>query len=257
VEILRSAGLEDAVQRKSQEQYPPDGGVNNVESLAGREIANYFPNLNAGVEEFSPTVRLFINQDALEPILRARASELGARLRYRAECTSLVQDAAGVTAVVRDLESGTESSVRTKYVFDRGGTRLSTLDLFGRNFVLLAGPEGAAWPAAALAVADRLGVGLDAHVVGEPGWPTRRAASPGRTGSRRPEPCWCDRTASWAGGPLKRPAHPNRLSGRRSRRCCAGDMAGHELRVRKRKKVHSWHMCIARTRWARCCARRT
>jgi len=69
VEILRSARLEDAVRRKSQEQYPPDGGINNVESLAGREIANYFPNLNAGVEEFSPTVRLFINQDALEPIL--------------------------------------------------------------------------------------------------------------------------------------------------------------------------------------------
>src|SRR5215472_18395312 len=72
VEILRSAGLEDAVQRKSEEQYPPDGGINNVESLAGREIANYFPDLNAGVDEFSPTVRLFINQDALEPILRAR-----------------------------------------------------------------------------------------------------------------------------------------------------------------------------------------
>jgi FAD binding domain len=182
VEILRSAGLEDAVQRKSQEQYPPDGGVNNVESLAGREIANYFPNLNAGVEEFSPTVRLFINQDALEPILRARASELGARLRYRAECTSLVQDAAGVTAVVRDLESGTESSVRTKYVFDRGGTRLSTLDLFGRNFVLLAGPEGAAWPAAALAVADRLGVGLDANVVGGTGLADPEGCFPGAYG---------------------------------------------------------------------------
>ena len=53
VEILRSAGLEDAIRRKSQEQYPPDGGINNVESLAGREIANYFPNLNAGVGEFS------------------------------------------------------------------------------------------------------------------------------------------------------------------------------------------------------------
>jgi FAD binding domain len=89
VEILRSAGLEDAVRRMSEEQYPPDGGINNVESLAGREIANYFPNLNAGVDEFSPTARLFINQDALEPILRTRAAELGARLRYRTECTSL------------------------------------------------------------------------------------------------------------------------------------------------------------------------
>ena len=131
VEILRSAGLEDAVRRKSEEQYPPDGGINNVESLAGREIANYFPNLNAGVGEFSPTVRLFINQDALEPILRVRAAELGARLRYRTECTSLEQDADGVTAVIRDLESGSESTVRAKYVVAADGNRSPVRERLG------------------------------------------------------------------------------------------------------------------------------
>ena len=98
VEILRSAGLEDAVRRKSEEQYPPDGGINNVESLAGREIANYFPNLNAGVDEFSPTVRLFINQDALEPILRVRAAELGARLRYGRNTSSRPTETAARSA---------------------------------------------------------------------------------------------------------------------------------------------------------------
>src|SRR2546429_6100701 len=123
VEILRSAGLEDAVRRKSEEQYPPDGGINNVESLAGREIANYFPNLNAGVDEFSPTVRLFINQDALEPILRVRATELGARLRYRTECTSLEQDADGVTAGNRDLGSGAESTGPAQHLVAADGDR--------------------------------------------------------------------------------------------------------------------------------------
>jgi len=131
VEILRSAGLEDAVRRKSEEQYPPDGGINNVESLAGREIANYFPNLNAGVEEFSPTVRLFINQDALEPILRVRAAELGARLRYRTECTSLEQDADGVTAVIRDLDSRSQSTVRAKYVVAADGNRSPVRERLG------------------------------------------------------------------------------------------------------------------------------
>ena len=114
-----------------EEQYPPDGGINNVESLAGREIANYFPNLNAGVEEFSPTIRLFINQDALEPILRVRAAELGARLRYRTECTSLEQDADGVTAVIRDLESGSESTVRAKYVVAADGNRSPVRERLG------------------------------------------------------------------------------------------------------------------------------
>ncbi len=131
VEILRSLGLEQAVRRKSAEQYPPDGGISNVESLAGREIATYFPNLNAGVDEFSPTVRLFIDQDALEPILRARAAELGARLRFGTECVSLKQDTARVTAVIRDLASGAQRLVRAKYVVAADGNRSTTRDLLG------------------------------------------------------------------------------------------------------------------------------
>ncbi len=131
VEILRSAGLEEAVRRRGEEQYDPNGGINNVESLAGREIASYFPNLNAGVEEFSPTVRLFINQDALEPILRGRAEELGAELRYRVECTSLSQDASGVTATLRDLDGGTEETVRTRYVVAADGNRSPVREQLG------------------------------------------------------------------------------------------------------------------------------
>jgi 2-polyprenyl-6-methoxyphenol hydroxylase-like FAD-dependent oxidoreductase len=131
LEILRSVGLENVVRRKSEEQYHPDGGINNVESLAGREIANYFPSLNAGVDEFSPTVRSFINQDALEPILRARAEELGATLRYRTECTSLVQDGSGVTATLRDLDSEVDSTVRAQYVVAADGNRSPTRERLG------------------------------------------------------------------------------------------------------------------------------
>ncbi len=132
VEILRAAGLEAAVRRRGEEQYHPNGGINNVESLAGREIASYFANLNAGVEEFSPTVRLFIDQDALEPILRARADELGAELRYRTECTSVSQDADGVTASLRDLEAGaSERTVRASYLVAADGNRSRIRDQLG------------------------------------------------------------------------------------------------------------------------------
>src|SRR5580698_9519038 len=123
LEILRSAGLEDTVRRKSREQYPPDGGISNVESLAGREIATYFADLNEGVAEFSPTIRLFINQDALEPILRARAESLGARTRYRTECTSLESDDDGVTAELTDVATGTRSRVRARYAVAADGNR--------------------------------------------------------------------------------------------------------------------------------------
>ncbi len=131
MEILRSAGLEETVRRRSEEQYHPNGGINNVESLAGREIASYFPNLNAGVEEFSPTGRLFIDQDALEPIIRERAEELGATLRYRAECASLSQDTDGVTASLRDLDKGTETTLRSRFVVAADGNRSPTRERLG------------------------------------------------------------------------------------------------------------------------------
>jgi len=131
LEILRSAGLEDTVRRKSREQYPPDGGISNVESLAGREIATFFADLNAGVAEFSPTIRLFINQDALEPILRARAESLGARLRYGTECTALQQDDDGVTAELTDVAAGTRSLVRARYVVAADGNRSPVRNLLG------------------------------------------------------------------------------------------------------------------------------
>jgi 2-polyprenyl-6-methoxyphenol hydroxylase-like FAD-dependent oxidoreductase len=125
-------GLEESVRRAGERVYHPDGGINNVESLAGREIASYFPNLNAGVDEFSPTVRLFINQDDLEPILRTRAEELGAELRYRTECTSLEQDADGVSATIRDLDAGdSEQTVRARYVVAADGNRSPTRGRLG------------------------------------------------------------------------------------------------------------------------------
>ncbi|EME57635.1 FAD-dependent monooxygenase [Amycolatopsis decaplanina] len=46
------------------------------------------------------------------------------------------------------------------------GRRLSSLDLTGEAFVLLAGPHGAAWTEAADRIADRLGIPLRAHLVG-------------------------------------------------------------------------------------------
>lgn len=46
---------------------------------------------------------------------------------------------------------------------ERAGQRLSTLDLLGQRFVLLAGPAGAPWLSAARTVAARLGLDLDLY----------------------------------------------------------------------------------------------
>ena len=50
---------------------------------------------------------------------------------------------------------------------NRGGERVSTIDLFGRSFVLLTGLEGAAWAGAARAAAGKFkGLELDTHCIG-------------------------------------------------------------------------------------------
>jgi hypothetical protein len=70
---------------------------------------------------------------------------------------------------------------------DQSGSRLSTLDLFGRAFVLLAGPDGAAWCEAAGKAARAFpGLELDAHHIGGPVL-------------RPPARCWCGRTGSSPG----------------------------------------------------------
>src|SRR3954451_19088427 len=123
MELLRQLGLEERVRAKSLETYSPTGGISAVESLAGRELATYVKELNEGVAGFSPTVRVFINQDALEPLLQERALELGATLRWRTEAIGLEREDDGVTVALRDLDSGDESEVRARYVVAADGNR--------------------------------------------------------------------------------------------------------------------------------------
>lgn len=51
----------------------------------------------------------------------------------------------------------------------RGGARLSTIDLFGPGFTLLAGSDGREWASAAAAVRRRHGVPIAAYVIGDAG----------------------------------------------------------------------------------------
>ncbi|HET8698412.1 MAG TPA: FAD-dependent monooxygenase [Gammaproteobacteria bacterium] len=123
IEILRELGLEDESRVKARETYDPEGGIIAVESLAGKEVARFIPNLNVGVDNRSPTGRLFIDQDVVEPMLRREAERLGARLQYRSEMTSFEQDQERVRAVIRDLDSGDEREVVAQYMVAADGNR--------------------------------------------------------------------------------------------------------------------------------------
>lgn len=123
LEAFRAIGLEDQVRKTSEEQFDPDGGISAVESLAGKEIAQYIVNLNEGVERYSPSRRLFLTQQSLEPLLRERAVELGAQLQYSTELIDFEQDDSGVTATVRNLDTGKQETIRAKYMVAADGNR--------------------------------------------------------------------------------------------------------------------------------------
>ena len=89
MEVFRGAGLESAIQKRSAEQFVQDGGIVAVETLAGGVTRHFIADLNAGVRDVSPSERLFLSQNALEPLLKERALALGATIRFATEVISV------------------------------------------------------------------------------------------------------------------------------------------------------------------------
>ncbi len=97
-----------------------------VESLAGKwqEDTPWTPGSPAKPPvtpvEDSPFSGAAIAQDKLEPILRSRASELGAELRYSTELISFEQDEKGVLAHLRE-RTGKEYTIQAQYLIAADG----------------------------------------------------------------------------------------------------------------------------------------
>jgi len=121
MEIFRSVGLEQVVRAKSEAQFVQDAGVVGVETLAGGATAHYIANFNDGIRDLSPTVRVFLSQNALEPTLKQSAEERGARMLFSTECVSFEQDADGITAVVRHRDTGGIQKVHAQYLIAADG----------------------------------------------------------------------------------------------------------------------------------------
>ena len=59
----------------------------------------------------------------MEPILVGHAAERGSRVRFDTEYLSHVQDDDGVTTTVRDRRTGSEYTIRSKYLIGADGGR--------------------------------------------------------------------------------------------------------------------------------------
>ena len=131
LEIFRSVGIEDEVMRLAGEEFLQDGAVMAVETLAGKELAWFIRNMNEGVRDVSPSVRVYITQNVLEPVLRRRAEELGAATEFHSEVVSFESGDDCVTAVVRDRGSGREKNVRARYLVAADGNRSPARERLG------------------------------------------------------------------------------------------------------------------------------
>lgn len=123
LEIFRSVGLEPEIQRRAAEEFLQDGAIMAVESLAGRELAWFVPSLNHGVRDVSPSMRLYCTQNVLEPILRRRAEELGAKTSFNSEVAGFEPDGEGIVATVRSREDGRERTIRARWLIGADGNR--------------------------------------------------------------------------------------------------------------------------------------
>ena len=120
MELFRSVGAEEAIRGQAPPHFQ-QSSILRAESLAGQELGSFSQDTTSS--DISPIPGCIIGQDALEPVLRAKAEELGGDMRFQTELVSFEQDATGVSAVIRDCANGTERSVRARYLIAADGNR--------------------------------------------------------------------------------------------------------------------------------------
>lgn len=121
METFRSLGIQSEVEAAAELEFAQDGAIMAVESLGGKELHYFYENFNAGVEDLSPTRRLFVTQVGLEPVLRQRAERLGADCRFNTEVTSLREEKDGVVAVLHPRAGGPDVEVVADHVIAADG----------------------------------------------------------------------------------------------------------------------------------------
>jgi len=138
MEILRAVGLEEAL-RKADPIEVVNSGILHVETLAGREVGWIDTPSPEDISAISPTTWLFAAQDNVEPVIRDRAAELGADIRFHAELESFERatDGTGIVAVVRDHDRAERYQVRARYLLAADGHRSPVRDRLG---IALDGP---------------------------------------------------------------------------------------------------------------------
>ena len=121
MEVLRLVGLEQAFVDAS----PKSRGfaIRIAASASGPVFREILHDTFVPLEHLTPAGSADASQESAERLLAERARELGADLRFSTELVRFHQDAEGVTAVLRDLRTGEESTVVADYLVGADGHR--------------------------------------------------------------------------------------------------------------------------------------
>src|SRR5256714_3923311 len=136
MELFREAGLDERIRATpSARALAGNSGVIVAETLAGRQIGAldqpYFGDADADYAAISRSRWCMVHQDELEPLLRQRAGELGADVRFGHELVEVDQDHDEVRAIVLDRAADHRYLVRAAYLVCADGSGSGMRERFG------------------------------------------------------------------------------------------------------------------------------
>ncbi|MFJ3879081.1 FAD-dependent oxidoreductase [Streptomyces sp. NPDC090077] len=132
MELFRTAGVEPAI-REEASALEANQGILQTEALVGGEhkwlIKAVDP--SGALARFSPTGWCLCSQNNIEPVLAAHSRAQGADVRFATELMNFDQDATGVTALVKDRETGEHVTVRADFLIAADGPRSPVREALG------------------------------------------------------------------------------------------------------------------------------
>ncbi|MFD5782231.1 FAD-dependent oxidoreductase [Streptomyces sp. NPDC126933] len=124
MELFRTAGVEPLI-REAASVLADNHGILQAGSLTGDDQEWLFKEIDPGgaLARFSPSGWCLCSQNDLEPVLLAQARKHVGDLRFATEMLSFEQDATGVRAVVKNRETGEDTTVLADYLIAADGPR--------------------------------------------------------------------------------------------------------------------------------------
>ncbi|MFE0379462.1 FAD-dependent oxidoreductase [Streptomyces inhibens] len=132
MELYRVAGAERQI-REAASILADNHGILQAPSLTGDDQEWLFKEIDpgGGLARISPAAWCLCSQNDLEPVLVGSARALGGDLRFSTELISFDQDAHGVTAVVKNRETGEHTTVQADYLIAADGPRSPVRERLG------------------------------------------------------------------------------------------------------------------------------